>query len=136
RMRLALPNLLKSRRAWIITAVMVLALWIPTAYPRGMLMAHLEYACGHYEIQDAGYPVEWRREYHQLLRERYNVNLNRVADCVVWPNTKWFMDGYNSVSEPKLIRKYGKDIFNECAASAERRWKREHPEQWERMHSN
>jgi len=127
-MRLPLPRLLRSRRTWLITAIVTLIFWTPTAYPRGMLAAYLEYACGHYEIQTAGYPVRWYREYQALLRERYDVELNMVAGCVVWPNTEWFMEGYNSVSSPMLTHKYGKDILKECADLARQRWEQKHPD--------
>ena len=115
----------QSRRARFLTIMVVLGLvglWYPTAYPRGMLMAFIDHACGHYEIQTYGYPVAWYREYSSLLREKYDVQLNMVAGCVVWPTLEWYVDGYNSVSESLLKDKYGQDIFRECSDLAREKY--------------
>lgn len=40
----------------------VIILWSPLAYSRGMLMAYVDHACGHYEQKTFGYPAPWRGE--------------------------------------------------------------------------
>jgi hypothetical protein len=91
-------------------------------------MALVDHACGHYEVQTYGYPGPSRREYRAILKERYGVRLNAVADCTVTPDLEWYVDGYNTVSCHLLIKKYEKDIFEECAVEAHSRWEEERAE--------
>jgi len=123
-------SLLKSRRVWVVLAVVSLMLvvgWYTSASPRGMLMARIDHARGHYEVKTYGGPpptpdeAEMYTEYARLLRERYGVELNDVAQCVVAEELARYANGYNAVSRRLLIEKYGRDIFKECAASAQRR---------------
>jgi hypothetical protein len=116
-------RLLKSRRAWTgaIVAVLVLAVLVYfLPYYRGMLMAHIDCARGHYEIKVIGGPLlpepkaEEFGKYAQLLEERYGVVLNVVAGCVVTDDLDQYVKGYNSVSERLLRKKHGLDIFEQC----------------------
>ncbi len=58
--------------------------------------------------------VKEEEEYARLLKERYGVELNYVAGCVVTEELVGYADGYNSTSKQLLEQKYGKDIFAEC----------------------
>jgi hypothetical protein len=110
-----LLRLLKSRRAWGVTIAVGLTstvLWSLTAYPRGMLMAHVDHARGHFELKAYGLPPPWEGEYARLLEEGYGVELNPVAGCVVTEGLVWYVAGYNSVSQRLLIERYRSDIFN------------------------
>jgi hypothetical protein len=93
--------------------------WSMSAYPRGMIAAWFDHACGHYEVKSAGYPVYWAWEYRRLLQERYGVKDNHVAECKVSIQLDWYIDGYNSVSRPRIKAHFGKDIFAECLEEAE-----------------
>jgi uncharacterized protein (TIGR03067 family) len=118
-------SLLKSRRAWAGFAVVGLLLvvgWYVSAYPRGMLMAHLDHALGHHEMKVYGLPEPWEEAYAELLRQRYGVKWNFVAGCVVPEELARYANGYNAVSRRLLIEKHGKDIFEECNAVAEQKW--------------
>jgi len=115
--------MLKSRRAWFMTVLVVLALvlvWCLMPYQRGMLMAHINHARGHYEVKVIGgspFPESKAEEfakYAQLLQERYGVELNVVAGCVVTDELDQYVKGYNSASERLLRKKHGLDIFEEC----------------------
>jgi hypothetical protein len=117
-------RLLKSRRTWVILVV-ILALWYPTAYPRGAAMAFFDVLRGHYEVQVYGLPLPWEGEYYRLLKEKYGVSLRPVADCVVPPSVKWYADGYNAVSCQQVLKKYGVDIFEECGNRAQSKWQQE-----------
>jgi hypothetical protein len=122
----------RSRRAWGLTvaaAVVLTVAWYVGAYPRGMLMAYIDHACGHDEIQTSGYSAGYGWEYGRLLQERYGVRLHAVADCKVWPHERWYVRGYNSVSERLLTKKHGRDIFAECEALALQQWRAEHPDE-------
>ncbi|QEL15179.1 hypothetical protein [Limnoglobus roseus] len=88
--------------------------WFFSAYPRGLFAAYADRVAGHDEIKVFGYPPPEIGEYSRLLRERYGVKMNVVAGCVVTQDLEWYVDGYNSVSEPRIREKFGKDIFEEC----------------------
>jgi len=116
-------------RLWIIAVGLGLAhLWFPTAYPRGMLMAHLDHARSHDEVWGYGYPPPWSPTYHQLLQQKYGVVSRTAGGCSPFPPWEWYADGYNGVSGRLLIEKYHRDIFEECADSAIQQWNIEHPE--------
>jgi hypothetical protein len=103
------------------TALAALALvvaWYLTAYHRGMLAAYLDHSRGHYEVQTYGFPAEWRHEYARLLRERYGVELNAVAGCVVSHDLVAYVDGYNAASRRLLTARFGSDIFADCRRQA------------------
>jgi hypothetical protein len=123
------PSLLTRRRV-LVAAVAFLFSWYAGSYWRGMTKASIDHACGHYEIKAWGFPAGWRGDYMRLLSERYAVEEDVVGGCMVFPTTEWYADGYNSVSRPLLLKKYGKDIFAECAAQAKRQWQAEHPGEW------
>jgi hypothetical protein len=112
--------------------VSLYSLWYCTAYPRGMLAAHIDHERGRHEVQVIGYPCPWESEYDSLLRSRYGVELRTVAGCVVSEDLCWYVSGYNSVSRRLANERYGKDIFAECAADAEALWIAQHPEQMEK----
>jgi uncharacterized protein (TIGR03067 family) len=120
-----MTSLLKSRRVWVVLAVLSLLLvvgWYASAYPRGMLMARIDHARGHYKFKVYGSLIPWEKEYARLLQQRYGVAWDRVASCVVSEELAWYAGGYNSVSQHLLLEKYGKDIFEECNAVAEQKW--------------
>ena len=97
-----------SRRARLVAVwagVALVVLWIPLAYPRGVLLAYLHHARGHYELK-----------------------LDLAGGCMPSPWLVWYVDGYNSVSERLLIQKYGRNVFRECYAAALRQWQAEHPD--------
>jgi hypothetical protein len=98
-------------------ALLLVVLWVVTAYPRGMAVAYFDHARGHDEVKRGGPGIHNDPGYRQLLRERYGVEVGWGEDCSIWP---WFWEGeyfsgYNSVSESFLRRKYGKNVTAECA---------------------
>jgi hypothetical protein len=107
--------------------VVFFLLWPLTAYPRAMLGAYLDHACGHYEVKTYGYPAPWRWEYGLLLKQKYGVELNAIAGCCVTEELERYVSGYNAASRSLLRARYGKDIFAECADVAERRWRAANP---------
>jgi hypothetical protein len=97
-----------------------LILWPVTARVRGELAASLDVAQGRYRVLVFGLPAPGRDEYARILRERYRIEMRRVAGCVVsaWQVAYW--EGYNSVSEDAANRKFGHDVFREIDAEANR----------------
>jgi hypothetical protein len=121
---------LLSRRRVILALIAFVVSWYAGSYWRGMTMAYIEHTCGYYEIK-VWYPLEpWQGEYMRLLRKRYGVAADTVSDYMVLPTTEWYAEGYNSVSRPLLIQKYGKDIFAECEGETRSAWQADHPGEW------
>jgi len=118
-----------TRRRLIVAAValLVVAGWWFSAYPRGMIAAWADGARDHHEVKVFGLPPPWAGEYARLARERYGVEVNAVAGCVVTQDLVWYVDGYNSVAEPRIRARHGKDIFAECAEEARAAWELAHP---------
>jgi hypothetical protein len=131
-MALLPAKLLCSRRAWVAAlccGVAAIVLWFVAAYPRGAVAAYLEHTRGHREVKTFGYPPPERREYARLLRERYGVEVNVVAGCVVTEELVQYVKGYNAVSKWLLKEEFGRDIFAECWEEARRKRQAEHPEE-------
>jgi hypothetical protein len=61
------------------------------------------------------------------MREKYGVEMDVVGDYSVFPMTEWYAKGYNSVSRPLLVQKFGRDIFAECWTLAAQQWAAERP---------
>ena len=100
-----------------------LILWPVTAGVRGELAASFEVAQGRYRVLAFGLPAPGHDEYERILRERYGIEMRRVAGCVVsrWQVAYW--EGYNSVSVDAANRKFGHDVFQESDAEAGRMWR-------------
>ena len=121
---------LLSWRRLVLGAVVFVVAWYAGSYPRGMGMAYIDHACGRYEIKEWGFPVPWRDECSKLLREKYGVEMDVVGGCMLFPTTEMYAEGYNSGSEALLVKRYGKDVFAECAEETRQKWKTEHPGEW------
>lgn len=104
---------------------LLVACWYFSAYPRGMLAAWNDTQAGHYEVKTFGLPAPWARDYRRLVQERYGVAIYAEAGCVVSEELVWYVQGYNSVSKPRITARFGKDIFAECAADAKKAYKRD-----------
>ncbi|MBI5821044.1 MAG: hypothetical protein HZA88_18910 [Verrucomicrobia bacterium] len=104
----------------VIAMFLVFMAWSPTAEVRGRVVAKLDLACGHYEVQSYGHPAFWKREYAKLLRERYGIECRTVAGCCVWDSLVSYVRAYNGVVKAAMKRKFGRDVFKECAEDAEK----------------
>jgi hypothetical protein len=96
--------------------------WLLSASPRGYLAARFDLAQGHHVVQTFGLPVPWKGDYVRLIRERYGVEDRTVAGCMVSPWLESYVHAYNSVSIAAIKRKFGHDVFAECAADASKAW--------------
>jgi len=108
--------------AAVIGIVVLFAAWLLSAPIRGYLVASIDVARGHYELQTFGLLAEWSPEYARLLRERYHVEHRIVAGCVVGPSLVSYVKAYNSVSTEAAKRKFGRNVFRECSADARKAW--------------
>jgi hypothetical protein len=97
--------------------------WDLSSGYRGQLVAHIDLARGHYKTLFFGLPTSSRPEYIRLLRERYGIELQVVAGCVVSQSLFAYAMGYNTVSMNAANRKFGRDVFRETAIAAGRNWR-------------
>lgn len=98
-------------------------LWSLSAPIRGRLAAYRDIRRGQYEVLGYGLPIPWRPQYAQCLRERYNIRLHVVAGCVVSDSLVSYVNAYHSVVDHVVRRKYGRDVFRECADDAATKWR-------------
>jgi hypothetical protein len=98
-------------------------LWELATPLRGNLAARYDLARGKHRILNFGLPPLWLPEYARLLRERFGVELDAVAGCTVSQQLVSYGEAYDKVTAAAAIRKYGHDIFRECAEEAEKKYK-------------
>lgn len=125
-----MPRLPSSPRGWAVAVVCVVSLvvvWHFSAYYRGALAATLDGIRGHDEIQTDGYPAPERWEYGRLLEERFGVELNEVAGCVVSERLCAYVAGYNDVVTRRVNGRHCRDVFAECRTEAEEQYRLKHP---------
>ena len=67
-----------------------------------------------------GLPPGWRSEYARLLKEQYGIEMRTVALCIVSETLCSYVDSYDEISAAAANRKFGHDVFNECAKQPER----------------
>src|SRR5215467_10029043 len=127
----------KRKKLLTIIAVIILVLfagaWVvgldPTASFRGRMMARYDLAWGHYKILAYGLPPPYSNEYARLLHERYGIEYEQSALCIVSPALVNYVDSYDSVSSAAAQRKFGPDIFEKTFAEARQHWNAMHPGQ-------
>jgi hypothetical protein len=98
-------------------------LWTLSAPIRGYLAAYTDVHQGRYQVLGYGLPPESRSEYVLCLRERYGIEFRAVAGCVVSEDLVSYVAAYDLVVAEATSRKFGHDVFKECAAEADKAWK-------------
>ena len=111
-----------KRLAAVIGVGLLLVAWWLLASVRGYVVARFDVARGHYDVQSFGLPAKWRPDYARLLRERYGIEHHTVAGCVVSESLVSYVSAYNAVTKTAAERKFGRDVFAECAADARKAW--------------
>src|SRR5208282_3189708 len=106
-------------RAILASLGLIIVWWItwpwPFAAARGQLAARLDLGMGKYTMVVYGLPPPWGRDYYGLLSQRYGIRIHRVADCIVSQSLVTYADEYDKISSAAAVRKFGRDIFRECA---------------------
>ena len=99
-----------------------------TAPLRGRLVASLDVLRGRYSVMGYGLPPPYRDEYARLLHERYGIEYEQAALCLVSKSLVRYVDSYDSISAAAATRRFGRNIFEETAKEARTNWNREHPD--------
>jgi len=89
---------------------------------RGRLAAQVDMQRGQYQVLGYGLPSPSRPEYARCLRERYEIDFRPVAGCVVSESLLSYVNAYDSVLEEAALRKFGRDVFKECAEASATKW--------------
>ena len=89
------------------------------------MAAYFDQSLGDSTLVVYGLPPPWAQEYYQLLSHRYGIRVRRVADCLVSQSLLAYANSYDKISSTTAIRRYGRDIFKECADEAKRDWERQ-----------
>jgi len=89
-----------------------------SAYEDGRAQAEADIRAGRLVLEDYGFPRKGQQEYADILRDRYHVELRRVASDIVDPKTYGHAFGYNAVSEPEIKRRFGSNVLEKAEAEA------------------
>ena len=77
-----------------------------SAYRTGRAEAQKDVAAGNLAIEEFGFGAG---SGGQILRERYQIELRPIAQCLVDQRILGHAAGYNSVSEPEIHRRFGRE---------------------------
>ena len=89
-----------------------------TAYQAGRMAAETDLRAGRLVIEDYGFPRKGQPEYAEILKQRYQIELRRVAGDVVDRRAYGHAFGYNDVSEPEIKRRFGNDLLEKAQQEA------------------
>jgi hypothetical protein len=104
--------------------IILMATWWVAVPMRGGAAARIDLSRGRYKVLTYGLPVPWFSEYARLLRERYGIRVQAVAGCIVSEPLIRYVESYNRLVEEAAAKKFGRDVFKECAMDAQENWKR------------
>jgi len=114
------------RHKWLVAIAVGIAIvvgWQVSSYPRGFVCAWLDLASGPHKMLVYGLPAPWRKQQATLLRNRYGVEQQAVAGCIVSVSLRRFVEGYDDVTMDEARAKFGRDIFAETSEEAMLHWK-------------
>ena len=98
------------------------------AYRQGTSEAKIDLAAGRLRYRTYGMPTEWDGPdlYAQHLRNDYNIELIRVAGCVVTEDLINRTRGYNETALPVIEARYGRGILERVRQKAIEEWTQTH----------
>ena len=116
------PKVLIGAVLFVVALVVFDIAWDASAVARGRLHARLDIAHGHHKILGYGLPPPERTEYARLLKQRYAIEFEAIADCIVSKSLVAYADAYDQVVIEATKRKFGRDVFWETWEDAQRTW--------------
>jgi hypothetical protein len=87
----------------------------PVSSVRGWAAARVDLARGHYRVLGYGLPPMGMPRYTRLLRDRYGVEYQVVAACIVSKGTLDYVAAYDEESVEAIDRRFGRDVLTEVA---------------------
>lgn len=113
----------KMLAATIISVALLVTLvdaWSASAPLRGRMAARSDVRHRQYNLLVYGLPPAWRPEYSRLLKEKYGIETRTVAFCIVSETSRSYADSYDEISTAAANRKFGHNVFKECAEAAQK----------------
>jgi hypothetical protein len=95
-------------------------------YQRGRTDAQNDISRGVLVYEYAGLPAPTDEEETRILKERYHIELRRVAGDEVRIDAISHMVGYNEISLPEIQRRFGKDILQKVDEEAKANYAKQH----------
>lgn len=108
----------------VLAVLAIASAWPLSARMRGHLTARMDVHRGRYEVLGYGLPPAWLPEYARCLHNQYGVSYRQVAGCTVSPSLVSYVKAYDEISAAAVRRRFGRDIFKECADEAQIKWKK------------
>ncbi len=96
------------------------------AYEAGRAQAETDMRAGRLVIEEYGFPRKGEQEYADILRDRYHIELRRVASDIVDPKADGHAFGYNAISEPEIKRRFGSDVLEKAQTEAAKHYDAQH----------
>jgi hypothetical protein len=98
--------------------VLVLAYWWADPRAAGQAAAERDLAAGRLRLKGYGLPPPWYPEYVRLLRERYGIEMEGVAGCVVTESLVAEVEGYNERMLREIHCRFGAEALKRVARDA------------------
>jgi hypothetical protein len=95
-------------------------LWSVAAPIRGTIAGRIDVHRSRYQVLGYGLADRSRSDYARCLRERYSIEYRTVAGCIVSDSLISYVKAYHSVVTEAANRRFGHDVFQECADLADR----------------
>jgi hypothetical protein len=93
-------------------------------YEQGRADAQKDTSHGVLAYEFAGLPAPTDNELIRLMKERYNIEMRRVAGDEVLIDRISHMIGYNEIALPEIQRRFGKDILKRSPTKRRRTTRR------------
>ena len=77
------------------------------------------------KLKTLGLKVGWFREWQEILWKEHEIQIDIIAGCMVSDEEIDYANGYNSISEAEIKKRFGENIFENTLYKAERIWKLE-----------
>ena len=98
------------------------------AYSAGRAAARGDLAHGILAMEGCGLRRgEMIEDGDRIMRERYGIINRPIAGCIVNDQILGHLKGYNDVTRPEILRRFGADFFDRIVNEVERRFYRKHP---------
>jgi hypothetical protein len=95
-------------------------------YERGRADAQNDISHGILVYEYAGLPAPSDEEATRIFKERYHIELRRVAGDEIRIEAISHMIGYNEISLPEIERRFGKDILEKVDKEAKANYEKNH----------
>jgi hypothetical protein len=92
--------------------------YLQADYEQGRADAQKDISHGVLAYEFAGLPAPTDDELIRLMKERYNIEMRRVAGDEILIDRISHMIGYNEIALPEIQRRFGKDILQKVADEA------------------